>query len=467
MQSQPISAGTTDNSFWAGAASKCLIVTISVFLLGLTWKLGAHTLAWKTLWTHGLGRPVLVAGIAYGGCTLLWTAWRLLLAIRYRPCATVEDDDLPTVTVIVPAFNEGRLVAKTVRSIAEADYPADRLQIIVVDDGSTDDTWRHIRSVARRIGPRITALHFSENRGKRWALWEGFRRGLGEVFITVDSDSIVQPDALRALVSPLVRDTGVGAVAGNVSVLNDCDGLIPRMLRVRYVMTFDYKRAAQSMMGGGAVLCVAGALAAYRRSTVMPVLKAWLHQTYLGGHARAGEDHAMTNFVLEQGFKVKYQRTARVRTQSPTTYAGLAKMFLRWGRSNVRETIHYSTFVFKRFREGPLAGIRFNFFLCASGLLVPYVFLAIALYLVVVWPAVFGPKLLAACVTGSLFSLIFYAVCKRRSDAVFAIPYGFYATLLLGWVWPYALLTSHKSVWMTRTAASPDAGSNRPVRAAA
>ena len=269
------------------------------------------------------------------------------------------------------------------------------------------------------------------------------------------------------MVSPLVRDTAVGAVAGNVSVLNDCDGLIPRMLRVRYVMTFDYKRAAQSMMGGGAVLCVAGALAAYRRSAVMPVLNAWLHQTYLGGRARAGEDHAMTNFVLEQGFKVKYQRTARVRTQSPTTYAGLAKMFLRWGRSNVRETIHYSTFVFKRFREGPLVGIRFNFFLCASGLLIPHVFLAIALYLVVIWPAVYGLKLLAACVTGSLFSLIFYAVCKRRSDAIFAIPYGFYATLLLGWVWPYALLTSHKSVWMTRTATSPDAGSNRPVRAAA
>lgn len=452
------------DGFWNGAASKCAIAAVSLFLLWLTWRSGAHTRGWNTLWTSGLGRPMLIAGFAYGGCTLFWTAWRLLLAIRYRPVAAVADEVLPTITAIVPAFNEGPLVSKTLRSLAQSDYPADRMHIIVVDDGSTDDTWRHIRREARRIGSRITALHFNENRGKRWALWEGFRRGRSDVFVTVDSDSIVEPDALRALVGPLVRDKGVGAVAGNVGVLNDYGGLIPQMLGVRYVMTFDYKRAAQSMMGGGTVLCVAGALAAYRRSAVMPVLNRWLHQTYLGGHARAGEDHAMTNFVLKQGYKVKYQRTARVRTQSPTTYAGLAKMFLRWGRSNVRETVHFSTFIFKRFRAGPLAGIRFNYFMCASGLLVPYVFLAVALGLAVLWPAVFGLKLLAACVSGSMFALIFYAVRKRRFDAVFAIPYGFYSTLLLGWVWPYALLTSHKSVWMTRKANPTNSGSTEAAR---
>ena len=449
----PGSVGVADR---VDARLKILIAIAAGLAVYAALAADTHRLAVQLLWSHAAGRLLLVVGGAYGTTTVFWAFWRLWLAIRYRATPTVDRDRLPSVTVIVPAFNEGALVARTLDHLAEADYPAERLNIIVVDDGSTDDTWAHIRGAAHRIGSRVTALHFDENRGKRWALWEGFRRGTGDVFVTVDSDSLVEPDAIRALVSPIVADPGVGAVAGNVRVLNRGDGLIPRMLAVRYVMTFDYKRAAQSMMGGGAVFCVAGALAAYRRSAVMPVLDRWLHQTYLGGQARAGEDHAMTNFMLAQGHKVKYQRSARVHTLSPTTYVGLAKMFLRWGRSNIRETIHMTEFMFGRFRPGRLIGIRFNWLMVATGLVLPYVFLAVVLGLTIVWPLIFGLKLLAACVTGSLFSLIFVAVRERNSESVFAIPYAFYATILLGWVWPYALATSHKSVWMTRSPRHPD-----------
>lgn len=430
---------------------KTLIVLCSAGLIAAALMTDSHRRAVELLWSYRWGRGLLIAGGAYGSCTVFFMFWRLWLALRYRPCPVVDESSLPSVTVIVPAFNEGELVGRTIHRLAASDYPPDRLNIIVVDDGSTDDTWRHIQGAARRIGPRVTALHYEENRGKRWALWEGFRRGTGEVFVTVDSDSLVEPDAIRSLVSPIVSDPRVGAVAGNVRVLNRRDGLIPRMLAIRYVMTFDYKRAAQSMMGGGAVFCVAGALAAYRRTAVMPVLDDWLHQTYLGGQARAGEDHAMTNFVLGQGHHVRFQRTARVRTQSPTTYVGLAQMFLRWGRSNIRETVHMSRFMFRRFRSGRLIGIRFNWLMVATGLVVPYVFIGVAMVLAIVWPGVFGLKLLAACATGGLFSLVFVAVRERDSEALFAIPYAFYAVLLLGWVWPYALLTSHKSVWMTRS----------------
>lgn len=434
-----------------------LLVKASIVLAGAFILVLAHQAApWKEardiLLYSTAGRALAYAGATYGLFSAIWTFWRLYLAIRYRPAPTVDESRLPTITIVVPAYNEGPLVGQTLRHLAKADYPADRMEIIAVDDGSDDDTWMHIEAAAREIGQRITAIRCPANRGKRWALWEGFRRGAGEVFVTVDSDSLIARDALPALVSPLVEDPRVGAVAGKVGALNLDDGLIPRMLNMRYVMTFDYKRAAQSMMGGGMVLCCAGALAAYRRSAVMPVLDRWLHQTFRGSPARAGEDHAMTNFILGQGYKVRYQRSARVITKSPTAFTGLCKMFLRWGRSNIRETIHTGRYVFTRFRAERKTGIRFNFVMGALGLFLPYPFLICALILAMLLPSIFGLKLLASCVVGSLLSIIFCALRERTSEALFMVPYSFYSTFLLWWIWPYALLTCQKSVWMTRTA---------------
>lgn len=448
---------------WIEITGKLAIGTASILVLVLAWMNNSHVEAVRILLHNTPGRIYATILGVYGISSTIWSFWRLWLAMRYKPTPTVSRDRLPKITVVVPAYNEGPLVGRTIRHLAKADYPEDRIEIIVVDDGSEDDTWKHIQEAAAEVGSRVKILHFAENRGKRHVLYEGFKRGTGEIFITVDSDSLIAPDALPALVSPMVVDPTVGGVAGNVTVLNRDESIIPQMLTVRYVMTFDYKRAAQSMMGRGAVLCCAGALAAYRRSAIEPVLDQWLHQTWLGGKARAGEDHAMTNLILKQGHNVRYQRSARVWTKSPTTYQALCKMFLRWARSNVRETAHTWSYVFGKFHGGNANGIRFNFIMSALGMWLPYPLLAAALVLSVFMPSIFGLKLLAMCVTGASFSMLFYLARERSVHAIFAIVYGFYATLLLCWVWPYALMTSHKSIWMTRSKnkASP---SNRPMR---
>ncbi len=410
----------------------------------------SHVRALGVLWASSWGRILVLQAILWGSVITVWFLWRIGLAVRYEPHSTVENGKLPQVTVVVPAFNEGRFVEQTLRCLARADYPNDRLEIVVVDDGSDDDTWYHIEKARQHIGPRLKTIRFPENRGKRWALWEGFRHGRGDVFVTVDSDSLVEPDALKALVSPIVQDPEVGAVAGNVRVLNHSEGIVPRMLAVRYVVAFDYKRAAQSGMNGGGVLCVAGALAAYRRDAVVAALDKWLHQTFLGGSARAGEDHAMTNFVLKQGYKVVYQRSARVLTRVPTTLTGLAKMFLRWSRSNVRETIHLGRFLFMPFRTGSLLAMRINYVVYTVGLFVLFPFSLILLAVAVLWPDVFGIKLLAASVSASVFPVIFYTWRERDSDGLYGILYGLVSTFLLWWIWPLAILTCNKSVWLTR-----------------
>src|SRR6185312_11828380 len=255
-----------------------------------TWKLRAfHGLlhsAHQYGWLGYVARPSLL----WAGMGLLMLLFRTLLWFRYRipPVATMED--APTLTVIIPAFNEGEMVARTIESVATARYPRDRLEIFVIDDGSRDDTWTHIERAAARFPGLVATLRFAQNRGKRAALEAGFRRGKGEVMVTIDSDSVIDPDTLLAMAGPF-RDPKVGAVAGKVSVYNRGAGIIPRMLNVRFVLSFDFLRAAQSTYG--TVYCCPGALAAYRTEAVRRVLERWVAQEFLGKRCTFGEDRAM------------------------------------------------------------------------------------------------------------------------------------------------------------------------------
>ena len=227
--------------------------------------------------------------------------WRVVLFIKYRPVEGCEDAALPTCTVIVPAYNEGRMVLTTLESVLQSDYPADKLQIIAVDDGSKDDTWRWMEKAANESNGRIEAVRMPQNGGKRKALYEGFIRSKADVLVTIDSDSLVDPETIRCLVSPFVTDHNVGAVAGNVVVLNRQKELIPRMLEVSFAYSFEFLRASQSAVN--TVFCTPGALSAYRRSVVMQVLDRWMKQTFFGRPAKIGEDRAMTNAILRSGFQ--------------------------------------------------------------------------------------------------------------------------------------------------------------------
>ncbi|MFM1856599.1 MAG: hypothetical protein RLZ83_1908, partial [Pseudomonadota bacterium] len=286
-------------------------------------RLDAEVLSLTMVWV-GLGLAMLLAR------TALWMA--------YRPFAPAAAQSAPTMTVVIPAYNEGAMVQRSIDSVVRADYPAERLQILVIDDGSTDDTWSHIEAAAARHPGRVTTLRLAHNQGKRGALAAGFRAAHGEVLVTIDSDSEIEPDTLLAMAGPF-RDPRVGAVAGKVAVLNRDAGWIPRMLHVRFILSFDMLRSAQSVFR--TVYCCPGALAAYRADAVRPVLDDWLSQTFMGVTCTYGEDRAMTNLILERGLDAVYQSRAVVNTLVPTTYRQLTRMYLRWDRSHVREECRY------------------------------------------------------------------------------------------------------------------------------
>lgn len=199
------------------------------------------SLARKGDWTGLLLRPT-VLWILMGTSLLAFRTW---LWLRYRPFPSATGLDAPSLTVVIPAYNEGPMVERSIESVARAEYPHDRLQILVIDDGSKDDTWSYIERAAQRHPGLVTAVRFAENQGKRAALAEGFRRARGEVLITVDSDSVIERQALLAMAGPF-RNPTVGAVAGKVAVYNRYKGLLPRMLHVRFTLAFDFLRSAQS-----------------------------------------------------------------------------------------------------------------------------------------------------------------------------------------------------------------------------
>jgi len=369
--------------------------------------------------------------------TLLW--------LRYRPFPLATELDAPSLTVIIPAYNEGRMVEKSIESVAQADYPRHLLRIIVIDDGSQDDTWSYIEQATRRYPDLITSIQFAHNRGKRAALAEGFRQAQSKIVITIDSDSVIERSALLAMVGPF-RDPQVGAVAGKVSVYNRFESLIPRMLHVRFTLSFDFLRSAQSTYG--TVYCCPGALAGYRLSGVRQVLNSWENQNFLGGVCTFGEDRALTNYLLAERYNSVYQRTAVVHTIVPDNYRKLCKMYLRWDRSFIREEIRFSKIVWKR---PPLALVLSLIDRVLTDCRYPLALFSFSLFIVdsIHAPINFLMMLISIGVI-SFFYMLYFLRSERSWEFFYGILYAYFSFFTLSWIFPYALLTARARSWLTR-----------------
>jgi hyaluronan synthase len=417
-----------------------------------SWKL---VQSWSTINYLGVGLTLW---------TFLLLSWRIWFACRYRSYAPLFDSALPAITIVIPAYNEGRQILHTVRSVMNSRYPKKKMQVICVDDGSQDDTWEWMQTVRQEFSRSVRLIRQPFNRGKRHALMAGFAEAIGKIYVTIDSDSEVLPDTLRHLVSPLASDPRVGAVAGNVRVLNLSEGAIPKMMEVSFTCGFDFIRSGQSVYGG--VFCTPGALSAYRADVITPYLPNWINQTFMGRHAAIGEDRALTNLVLSCGFRVVYQREAVVLTKVPITFTGLRKMLLRWARSNVRENLVMLSFMIGRFRpaDGGSGWIRLfsttQFIRMTLG--EAFKFAVMAQLMLAPLHTLF--TLAVACIISASLPALVY---QKRYGGWFgwhwAIPYAFYWLFCLCWISFWGLLTAFRSGWLTRGLIDVAPPSKRPT----
>jgi len=376
---------------------------------------------------------------------ILLLIFRTILWFLYRPFSSTDFDNAPFLTVIVPAYNEGAMVEKTIDSIVEADYPLERLEIIAIDDGSRDDTWQYIDSASRKHRGLVSAIRFPENRGKRAALEEGFRLARGEIIATIDSDSVIEKNTLLAIVGPF-KNPKIGAVAGKVAVYNRYQGIIPRMLHVRFILSFDFLRATQSTYG--TVYCCPGALSAYRVTVVRNVLAAWMNQTFMGKQCTYGEDRALTNLILAQGFNSVYQQTAVVHTIVPVTYEKLCKMYLRWDRSYIREEIVFAGIVWKRPLGARIIAIWDKI---VTNLRFPIAYASLVMLIILTYNDLMTiVRLMFAMGLISFFNMLYYLHSEHSWDFVYGIIYVYFSFFSLFWLFPYAALTLRSRSWMTR-----------------
>jgi hyaluronan synthase len=391
--------------------------------------------------------PLLISLIGIISALALQT----ILWFRYKPetlNGEGKDADWPAVSVIVAALNEEAFIESSLDAIFAGNYPADRLEVICVNDGSTDRTAECLERAKEKYGDRLKVVYFKKNLGKRKALYVGCKLAKGAVIVTIDADSKAGRNAVRNLVVPLVRDERCGAVAGRIAVLNEKANFLTRMLAVRYSISFDFGRAYQSVFG--TVVSCSGSLMAVRRSLFGSVMKDFLGQTFRGLPVTHGEDRALTTLVLRAGYEVKYQSNSVVYTAVPTRIGQMNRMYLRWTRSYVRETVFLARFIFsrkRRTRHRILPVIDFVFL----NFLHPFHLLAIGVivYAFVIDPISLVRHLIFIVILAFVLSL-YYLRTNRSWAFLYGIPYAIIAVFFLWWIVPFSLLTVKNQSWVTR-----------------
>jgi len=291
-----------------------------------------------TAWVAVRDQPVwTIYGAAVGVLLAVKLGLSLAPARRWRPAPPTT-----RVCVVVPMYNEDpATLAACLASIGRQTHRPHHVRII--DDGSTGpqaaQAWRVADGWARSSSAALLSIRVvhQRNAGKRQAMARAFRELAGhvEIFLCVDSDTVLEPDATRRGIEPFT-DPRVAAVTGTVVALNHAAGLLPRLLDLRYVNAFLYERAAYSRLGS--VLCVCGSLAFWRADIIREHLDGFLGQTFLGRPATYGDDRHLTNLSLLHG-DVVLARDAVASTAVPERGGHLIRQQVRWGRSFFRESL--------------------------------------------------------------------------------------------------------------------------------
>jgi len=220
----------------------------------------------------------------------------------------------PRVSVLVPAYNEAKIINRTVHSLLRSTYP--NLEIIVIDDGSTDGTYSCIISEFSNE-PRVRA-YTKENGGKAQALNFGIQQATSEIFVVLDADTIILPNAIARLVQHM-SDPRVCAVAGNAKVGNRINPLT-RMQSLEYITSQNMDRRAFALLN--CITVVPGAIGAWRKDLVIQV----------GGFMTdtLAEDADLTLNILRKGVRIEYEDQAIALTEAPENMRSFLKQRFRW-----------------------------------------------------------------------------------------------------------------------------------------
>ena len=381
---------------------------------------------------------------------------RYLFATFYRP-VRIDPNYTPGVSIIIPCFEEEEWIQRTVHSCINQDYPVDKLEVIVVDDCSKDRSAERVEEIiaklkeadtgdhAYRVAERIRFFRQSANLGKRDAMARGAREAKHELLVFVDSDSFLDPFAIRNIVQPF-KDKEMGGVSGRTDVANTYTNALTKMQAVRYSIAFRVMKAAEGYFD--AATCLSGPLSCYRRDLVLKYMDSWLNQKFLGQKATFGDDRSMTNFILRHN-RTTYQDSAVCMTIVPRSYKVFLRQQMRWKRSWLRESLIASRFMWKK---EPFMALSFY-----MGVLVPIAAPVIVLYNLIYVPImhrVFPTNFIIGMLMMSLLMSMAQLFIRRSTTWIYALWFCLYYEAVLLWQMPVAWVTFWKTTWGTRMTAA-------------
>ena len=384
----------------------------------------------------------------YSIITAVFLLSRYAFAMFYKP-VPIDPKFTPGVTILIPCFNEEKWIQRTILGCLNQDYPMDKLEVIVIDDCSTDGSQQKIVEIVEElkanpkyhIGNRLKYILRPTNTGKREVLAAGVLEAKHELVVFVDSDSFLEPFAIINLVQPF-RDEDMGGVSGRTDIANTYTNTLTKMQAVRYYIAFRVMKAAEGFFD--AATCLSGPLSCYRKDLVLENLDAWRGQTFLGQRATFGDDRSLTNFILRH-HRTTYQDTAVCNTIVPNTYSVFLRQQMRWKRSWLRESLIAARFMWKK---EPFMALSFY-----MGLIVPLAAPLVVIYNLIWVPLahrVFPTAFLVGMLMMALMMSFAQLLLRRSTTWIYGIWFCIYYEFVLLWQMPVAWVTFWKSTWGTR-----------------
>jgi cellulose synthase/poly-beta-1,6-N-acetylglucosamine synthase-like glycosyltransferase len=271
-------------------------------------------------------RETLIYIVSYIGLFVVAFYVLSLWDIRKKEHPILSDDKLPSVSIIVPAFNEAKGIAGTIQSALEIDYPKNKLEVIVVDDGSKDDTY----NIASKFkSSRVRIFRMPQNRGKGAAMNHAISKSRGEVIVTMDADNThVKPDALKNMVA-YFQDSKIMCVAPMMSVYNP-KGILQRVQQIEYLFGVFLRKSFASV---NAIHVTPGAFSAYRK-------------TFFDKHGgfdehNLTEDLEMSLRIQFNNYVIENSTKASIFTVVPNKFKSLALQRRRWNAGLLKNLWNY------------------------------------------------------------------------------------------------------------------------------